>query len=180
MMSKTTMNIAQFEFSSIEGNVVHHQGEPYLSTKYLAGVLGWADRTKRKKQTDLFEEDPDLIILWDLEHGMIRAVSDPEVPALLKGRRVAFYVPNEGVQQLMQWEKKYPHAKAFRKFVRKSMKELMTTGTVTVAQPEAPIPAIQERQLQLQEAESRRQDVELIMRLFGDDARMTQHASDFV
>ena len=57
---------------------------------------------------------------------------------------------------------------------------IQTTGQYSLPQDDTQQIDFQLRGLQLREAESRRKDVELVMRLFPNDARMQQHASDFV
>ncbi len=118
------------EFEKLDEYVIHYKHEPYVSLIHLGSVLGWDRDARKYKRNKLIEEcdfDEELIIIWHSERGEKLPPSTINLNALLSGRRVGYFVNHEGIQQLLQWDKN-PIAKPFRKFVRKSMKEYMTTG----------------------------------------------------
>ena len=122
-------------FEDLDSHVIHYNDEPYVSLIHLGSVFGWSKQLRKKKRDKLLKEcddDDELLILWDSQGATKRLPSTPNLIALLSGRTVGYFVNHEGIQQFLQWEKKYPHAKSFRKFVRKSMKTYMTTGRLVL------------------------------------------------
>ena len=139
------------QFEKLDEHVVQYNDEPYVSLVHLGSVMGWNRDDRKYKQKKLIKEcdiDEELIIAWNIPEGSKVPLSTPNLGKLLKGRRVGYFVNHEGTQQLLQWENKYPHAKAFRKFVRKSMKTYMTTGRL-VAQEQTPQQALEYKKLEL-------------------------------
>jgi len=99
------------------------------------------------------------------------------IKKLIDGRKAKFYVNHEGVQQLMQWERN-PIAKPFRKFVRKSMKKLMTTGTVSIDSMAHRRIALETKKVEQRERETELETMKFMNNLFPDDARMQFHIKE--
>jgi len=123
-------------FPGIEGHSVVCNGVVYVSIKYIASVIGWSNRMKQRRRAALASEDPDLLILWNFRTATKMSPSDKNAKSLIDGRQVAYYVSHEGIFQLLQWERKWPLAKQFRKFVRVAIHKLLDSGTVSLADPE--------------------------------------------
>ena len=117
-------------------SLVTVENEKYVNIKYFQDVFGWNPRTRGRKIQKLLDEDDNLVVFWDNDHGHFLSMNDPEFKSKRNNPNLQVLVSKDGCIQLPQWEKNNEFCKRFRKFVRKQIRLLMEGHTVTLLKDE--------------------------------------------